>query len=173
MANKNDLSSIRDFYNDIQEDMEKYTKNIAKEMTKKIADEMTKVAQSAMESFYANYSPVYYNRHNNFLKSYKRYYRNHDPKFYGGVELLMFEIPDVYSGSNSTPLNVFWRVYNGYHGIASFQSAKGTIKHEVPIMSPSPIDIIEEKYEEILANLPSYEADAAKTAKKSGYARIF
>ena len=174
--------SLEDFRKDIEKDARDYATNIAKIMAKDIADEMTEVASSAIEDFYNQYDPedlsthggeIYYYRHWNFEKSFKRFYRNHDPRYYGGIELTMSDLPNVYHGTNSAPQNVFWRVYAGYHGIASFMSAKGKTNIPVPIMSPSPMERINSRFDYIQKHLKDYENKATKEAKKKKYKYIF
>lgn len=152
--------------NDIKKAITSYVSDIAKNIAQDIADEMTETTRLAISDFYEDYDPedlsthngvTYYYRHWNFDKSFKRYYSNHKPRFSGGVELLMDDLPDVYRGTNAAPKNVFWRVYSGYHGIASFQSAKGQTHIKVPIMSPSPLERIHQKYNYITKHLKDYE----------------
>ena len=182
MARYNTIKNKKGFWDDIQKDAEDYAKNIARIMAMDIADEMTDVARSAIETFYGEYDPedaskhngrVYYYRHWNFEKSFMRYYKNRDPKFYGGIKLLMEDFPDEYRGTNSNPPNVFWRVYAGYHGIASFQSAKGSIACRVPIMKPAPMTLINERFDYIVSHLKEYENKAAEKAKECKYKYIF
>ena len=174
---------LEKFIEDIEKDSRDYATNIAKIMAKDIADEMAETARSAIQIFYNQYDPedvtthngnINYYRHWNFeKKSYQRFYRNHDPRFYGGIKLLMEEFPNVYTGTNSSPQSVFWRVYSGYHGIASFMSAKGKTSINVPIMTPAPIEIINKKFQFIQNNLTVYERKAAKEARKKKYKYIF
>lgn len=160
--------------NDIKKAITSYVSDIAKNMAQDIANEMTETVRSAMNDFYNEYDPedlsthngaIYYYRHWNFYKSFRRYYSNHNPKFSGGVELLMDDFPNDYSGTNSAPKNVFWRVYAGYHGIASFMSAKGKTHIRVPIMSPSPMGLIHSKYKYIIGHLKEYEERAIYKAQ--------
>lgn len=118
-AIKATINNIEEFVDDIQKDAHKYATNIAKYMAQDIADEMREVAYNAIENFYSEYDPedsskhnghIYYYRNWNFRKSFKRYYKNRDPYFVGGVELLEDEVPNVYTGTNSSPSSVFWRV---------------------------------------------------------------
>ena len=175
MGKEKNLNQLRE---DLQKDVQDYATNIAKFMAQKIADDMTEVTQTAIESFYSQYDPedytkhnghIYYYRHWNFKKSYKRYYYNRNPRFIGGVELLRSDIPDVYYGKNSDPQSVFDRVYLGYHGIASFQNCNPP----VPILSPSPYRIIRDKFKDIQKHLKDYENEAAQKARKQQYRRLF
>lgn len=189
MASSNDIEySILD----AQNDGHMYVKNIAKHMAQKIADELTKTACYAIEEFYKQYNPedmslhdgrIYYYRHWNFRKSFKRYYRKRDDYYVGGVMLLRNELPNVYKGKNSSPTSVFDRVYLGYHGIASFQNRgadggylKPSSDNRVPILRPSPHKIIVDKYKylSLPQTLKLLEKEAATEAKRDNtYKGIF
>ena len=156
----------------LEDDLRKFRNNIAKFTIQKMADDLTETAKKAIEDFYSHYDPedpsnhdgrIYYYRHWNFRKSFKRYYENHSPRYIGGVELLVDDLPNVYHDKGITsPATVFWRVYQGYHGIASYQGY-------VPIMSPSPIEIIKLKYDDIYDNRNNYFNDAVQKALKDNY----
>lgn len=182
MANLKNKDRLKKSLKDLEHDIRRYNENIAKFMLKDIADEMTDVAKSSIKSFYEQYDPedpskhdgrVYYYRHWNFNKITKRYYSNHNPKFYGGVELQMFEIPSVYQGRHSDPIMVFNRVMWGLHGIASTQYAEGQIKCVVPTMSPSPMELINDKFDYIINHLEDYDRKARIKAQKLRYRYIF
>lgn len=172
------ITDLEQFQKEIESDAYKYATNIAKNIAKQIANDMYEETSSAIERFYKDWDPedptnhnghVYYYRHWNFKKSYKKYYKDRNPYFIGGVYLLPQNIPDVYTGKRSAPEDVFRRVYLGYHGIASFQPTNP----KVPIMAPSPIRIINDKFKEIEKNIGAYESKAAKLARKDNYIRLF
>lgn len=150
----------------LKNDLNKYASNIGKYMAQSIADDMTKEASSVISDFYNQYDPKYYYRHNNFIKSFKRKYSNHNPIFSGGVELLEDSLPNVYFGRNTSPESVFWRVYLGYHGIASIQG-------NAPIMSPSPIQRLYNKRDEIVNKISQYKNKAISKAKTDDYTYLF
>ncbi len=152
---------IEELYETLERDIQNYCKNIAKHITRKIADELTETTQSAINKFYS-YKPKYYDRYGNFQYVYKRYHKSHGNSFTGGVELLVDEIPNVYTGSESDPLHVFDRVYSGLHGIASLQGY-------APIMYPSPEQIIEDKFDYIKAHRSIYEEYGVKMARRDSY----
>lgn len=174
----NTIKDLEQFRKEIEQDAYTYVTNIAKNISQIIADEMYDTVHSAIEDFYAQWDPedpvlhngrVYYYRHWNFRKSYKRYYKNRNPFFVGGIYLLPDVIPDVYQGTNSSPQAVFDRVYLGYHGIASFNHHP-----PVPMLKPSPIRQINDKYRDITKNLNKYEKEASDMARKNGtYIRLF
>ena len=157
----------------LEQDLYNLQVNISKYTIQKMADDLSKECEHAIDMFYAQYNPedpsihngrVYYYRHWNFKKcSYKRYYRNHEPRFIGGVEFLMDSFPDVYKGRSSSPKEVFGRVYYlGWHGIASGQGL-------TPIMDPSPMKLIMRKYDEIYKNKDRYFNSAVQKALKHNY----
>lgn len=148
------------------QDLNKYAANISKYMAQTIADELTEEAELAINDFYNQYNPKYYYRHGNFTKSFKRKYSNHNPVFSGGVELLEDSLPNVYTGRNSSSESIFWRVYLGYHGIASMQGF-------APILSPSPIQRLYNKRDEIIKNSKKYENKAIKKAQSDSYTYLF
>lgn len=161
-------AQIEQLREDLKNDLIKYGQNIAKYMAQEIADDLSQEAHQAITDFY-KYKPIYYLRHENFnnWKSYKRYYKNHGDRFTGGVDLLPSAIPDVYSGSNSSPMEVFERVYGGFHGISSITLGVP------PIMDPSPIERILDKKTEILNDYSKYERNASQKAKKDKYIFLF
>lgn len=159
------LKNLDDFRNLLSEDLKKYSENICKILAQDVADILTEEAQKSISDFYS-YTPRYYQRHDNFNYSFRRDYKNRNPRFYGGVELLMDSLPAVYTGTNSDPNSVFWRVYSGYHGIASFQG-------RAPIMRPAPINRILNKRDEIVHNQNSYIDNAESKAKRQKYNLLF
>ena len=171
------MNNLNDLKNIIYEDIKKFATNTARYTAHMITEDLTEVTKTAIEIFYSNYdpesrNPITYYRNWNFKESFKKYYSNHNPVFTGGVELLMNELPDVYSGTNAGTDAVFWRVYSGYHGIASFQSAKGQTRTIVPIMRPAPIDMILDKRDEISKHIDRYIDKASSMALNDNYQLI-
>ncbi len=169
------MEKASDFIDLLEKDLKKFQNNIARYTVQKMADDLTKEAKNAIEKFYSQYNPedsslhngrIYYYRHWNFRKTYKRHYENHNPKYVGGIELLPDSLPDVYTGRSSSPMEVFGRVYYlGWHGIASGQG-------KVPIMSPSPMQLIMNKYDEIKRNSDNYFNEAVQKALNDNYSII-
>lgn len=176
-------SNINQIINGIKKDINKYSNSIAKNMAKQISEDMEKEAHDAITDFYNDYSPIYYNRHYNFMHSYKKYYKNYGNHFSCGVELLLDNIPNDYSD----PVDeVFYRVYAGFHGYASifdnesheiFDIKSGRFtgrfaKHNRFIperMTPSPMDRLIQKRNEIIKNSSNYQKEAMKKARKEKY----
>ena len=99
MATQNTLEDFRRMLN---EDLHRYSENICRILAQDVADILTEETRNAISDFYS-YHPKYYSRHGNFNYSFKRDYKNRNPRFYGGVELLIDSLPSVYSGTNSDP----------------------------------------------------------------------
>ena len=147
----------------LSSDIKKLKINISKNVARKIADELRDECRNAIEDFYSSYDPIYYYRHMNFRKSFRRYYEKHGDNYVGGVELLEDSLPDVYSGRNSDPTNVFWRVYTGLHGIASIQGYAPSMKMN------SPYNRLLDKQQEIIKNKDKYINEAVNIAMSDSY----
>ena len=158
-------NALEDFRRMLNEDLHRYSENICRILAQDVTDILTEETRNAISDFYS-YHPKYYSRHDNFNYSFKRDYKNRNPRFYGGVELLIDSLPSVYSGTNSDPYSVYWRVYSGYHGIASFQG-------RAPIMRPAPINRILDKRQEIVNNQGKYIDDADGKARQEKYNLLF
>lgn len=164
--------SSNEFTKLLIQDIIKFGEDISKYVGQQITNDLYEEARSAIKDFYSDYTPKYYVRNYNFWKSYKKYHQNYGGVRTAGVELRMFQLPDDYRGHNSDPINVFWRVYNGYHGIASFISNRigaptaSTINRTtyVPITSPSPLQRLEKKRDEIIKNQSKYKDKAEQMA---------
>lgn len=148
----------------IMDDLKQYQKNFSLHMGQEIADALTEEAHNAIRDFYASYhpNPESYVRHYNFWKSYQRIHTNNNGRRLAGVKLLIDELPDVYNGRESSPQDVFYRVYLGAHGIASYQG-------KIPFMSPTPFTRLYKKRKEIVENYDYYVKRAYEKAKKDKY----
>lgn len=170
------MSAINKVMDILQQDLNKFKSNMSKYIVQEIADDLTNECKNAIADFYAQYDPedpsnhhgrVYYYRHWNFKKSFKRFYKNHNPRYIGGVELLEDSLPNVYTGKNSDTSNVFWRVYSGLHGIASIQGYVPSMKMD------SPYNRLINKQQEIIKNKDKYFNNAFKKAENDSYNVIF
>lgn len=159
--NENELRSL------ILADLKQYEKNFRLHIGQEISTALTEEAHMAIKDFYGSYhpNPESYIRHYNFWKSYRKINRDINGTRYAGVELLPDNLPDVYSGLDSSPVDVFYRVYLGAHGIASYQG-------KIPFMSPSPFTRLINKRNEILSNINEYVNRAYEKTKKDSYALI-
>lgn len=160
---------------DLKEYLEKYSKEVGRITAASIRDELTETAFNAIVQFYEDYSPKSYQRHYyNFLeKSFRKYYSNaHGNIYRGGVEFTPQLMDDIYQSSNgysSTQVTeqVFDTVYAGFHGVASTQIyPQGYEPRVIPhVMSPSPMEIIEKRRDEIVDNLQDYILKAQAKVK--------
>lgn len=101
----------------LEEDIDLYVKTFAKAYAHEAAKEITKLAQLAIQRFYDDYTPRYYNRTDDLLKnSYKPYVHNNGRAIYGGV-VVTHKNMDEYRGagiSTEEIANATWRW--GCHG---------------------------------------------------------
>lgn len=142
---------------EIPKELLKKAQKIAAKSMQLIADDLAEEAKYAIESFYDDYTPLYYHRHyDNFRKrSYKRHYRNYYNKnFVGGIVFTPELMYDYYKAPTDW---VATTVYAGYHGPASMQTPP-----RAPIMSPSPMDILLRKRDYIEKNIDHYIDKAQK-----------
>lgn len=166
--NSVDISSLKDY-------LEKYTKEVGRIAAANIRDELTETAFNAIVQFYEDYSPKSYQRHYyNFLeKSFRKYYSNaHGNIFRGGVEFTPQLMDDIYQSSkgyssSQVTEQVFDTVYAGFHGVASTQIyPPGTEPRVIPhVMSPSPMELIMNKRDDIENNLDKYIQKAQSKIK--------
>lgn len=148
---------------ELYDDLKKYSTQFCVGMATQVRDDLTKSAAVAIESFYQDYEPLFYHRHYyNFRdKSFKKYYENrHNHIVRGGVYLS----PELMDSVYQDPVEqVFDMVYHGYHGVASGFNAPYSFT-PVHVMSPSPLEIIEESRDVIVNHINWY-------AQKYGYTR--
>lgn len=139
---------------ELPKEIVEYAQKVCAKTASLIADEMSKTAKYAIDAFYNDYTPSYYKRHYyNFNKnSYKRFYQNrHGKKFVGGIELTPENMDDIYKYPTEA---VYHFVYDyGYHGLPL---------NNTPVMSPTPMEILLDKKEEIVNNLDRYTNRAQK-----------
>lgn len=141
-----------------EDELRGFTKKLAKTLAYKARDEMTDAARFAIKEFYQDYSPSSYKRHvKNFLhKSFFGYYKNaHGQVAHGGVELTYERLDDIYGW---TPEGVFSLVYTGQHGNIGMISRIGNAP-AIPIMAPSPIEVIEHRRDDIVADVQKFADD--------------
>ena len=166
--NSVDISSLKDY-------LEKYTKEVSRITAGTIRDELTETAFYAIVQFYEDYSPKHYKRHYyNFLeKSFRKYYSNaHGNVYRGGVEFTPQLMDDIYQSSKGyssaeVTEQVFDTVYAGFHGVSSTQIyPQGFAPRFIPhVMSPSPMEIILDRRDEIVDNLQDYILKAQEKVK--------
>lgn len=176
------IMAKKDVIDDLITDIEHYCSNIAKYAAIEAREDLYKTAQNAIDYFYDEWQPTYYERHYYNLKekSFKKYYHNNHNKTYsGGIELSYEWMDDIYRADTELIFNL---VYAGYHGLKNVNwrdedgniTSIGTpvIMHPFTpyhITSPSPMEIIEEKQRKILRNPEHYLRVGMKKAGSETY----
>lgn len=166
----------RNLFDEIAKDLREYASNVAKFAAIEAREELADTAAGAIESFYAHYEPMdYYRNYYNFRqKSYKKYYKNsHGKSFSGGITLTpenmdeLYMHPTVHSWAKNETWGapaevVFHTVMDGWHGLPS--------PYEVTSpMEPSPMELIQKRYDELCANPSRLIQRAEQKAKKIKY----
>lgn len=125
----------------IESDVKKYLRTYAKAYTKEASKQLTIKAQSCIEMFYRDYSPLYYDRTYDLLNnSYKQYYRSNGTTYYGGVRITSDFMKPYYSGSimnhdYTDPIVIAQLGWHGWHG-----DPTGYNGRFAPIHTTSPLD---------------------------------
>lgn len=146
------------------QDLDKYSKAIAKECAVSVRDELYFTMQSAMAYFYGQYSPIRYKRTGNMGKSYKKYYRNpHGSIYYGGVQIDPGFIDHVYEIDKETVFD--YVIFRGIHGYPN-QKVGGV---PIPRMLPTPIDRVLQRKADIQSNLGTIVSFAKQYANSLSY----
>lgn len=156
----------------VQSDCKSYYNEFAKAYGRSAQRNYTDAAREAIEQFYADYAPKYYERTNDLrFNSYQPYYENKGSHIYGGVRLTPEAMQDYVSsydvdgsgrviGVGVTPKEeVFYRTwYEGLHGY--------TMTGE-PIVTTPPINILKERLSDVsLQDLLYSDGKAAAQSKK-------
>lgn len=152
-------------FKDYIDEQKRLLEEKARKATSRIADDLTKEANRAIDEFYS-WSPRRYKRQEAIRKinKPKRYYRNpHNTIYRGGVELPASTggsyhanyLPGHPAVSDEYIADLF---YAGRHGATECfpRWVLNHIRNMPPTMSPSPIEMIETKYNEISNNLANY-----------------
>lgn len=160
--------SVEEFERDLKNECRKYLTTFAIEYCSKAADELTNTAKYAIEEFYRDYNPNWYDRTNNLKdNSYKRYYKNHGKRVIGGVYIGSDYMDNYYKKTKNGLIerdpflvaSTAWE--SGLHGIYGWHTEDG--KNGVV-----PIDIVNKKMKDkkFLENL---EESAYKKAMSQNY----
>lgn len=122
----------------------------------KVADELTMAAQNAMSEYYS-WSPVLYSRTGAMMNTYSRLYHNHGDAITCGVRLTPPGAYPNYNGKKSVSGQfVFQLAYSGRHGNTATFPWASSIVNWPPTMSPSPINMIMDKRDEVIGKIDSY-----------------
>lgn len=149
-------------WSDVEKDLKKYTRNVLYNAAKQVQKELSEEATWAIANFYQDYSPKTYKRHYyNFMdNSFEEYYSNaHGNIYRGGIQFTIDEMDELY---NYPVKNVFETVYDGWHGLPGEWSPTEQ-------MSPTPMERILQKQQEIIDNQNKYIEDAKAVAIKDSY----
>lgn len=151
--------------NILSEDIDKLLFNVTKNMATQIRDDLYDEAVFAIEKFYQHYEPHFYLRGNGLKKTYKKLYQNsHGKTIKSGVSLSNDKMPNDYGIRNDYIFNLG---YSGYHGnVSMFPNYSGFVP---PIMTPSPLEIILNKRDNIISNIEKYKETALVNSRKDSY----
>lgn len=149
-------------------DLKNYGSSICVSLATQVRDEMFETAKGAIDDFYEHYpNPIKYNRNKyNFKKkSFIKYYKNpHNTIVRGGIELTPDKIDNIYGVD---PTYVFDLVYSGHHG--NVEAFPHSIYNIPPVMSPSPMEILEDKKQYIIDHIGNYKNIALQNARRGNY----
>ena len=142
-------------------DLKKYMYTFADEYCHEAATEITKIAKYAIEQFYNDYSPDYYDRTYDLREnSYSRYYHNNGRAIYGGVRINSEKMQPYNRGSKweTNPFEVASFAWHGWHG--------NPIRN---IYTTPPLDIVKEgaSKQEFLNKLREKAENVAKNQEYS------
>lgn len=151
---------------DLKKDLKKYGELFSVGIATQIRDELTARTAYAIEQFYRNYRPIYYNRHyDNFRKkSFRKFYKNpHGQLIRGGVELTPDRMDNIYQhGIDDTFTDVF---VLGYHGPFQVYVSK-YVENRPPVTDPSPWEMIYMERDYILKNVVKKNSKYRKLGDK-------
>lgn len=176
---KTDTSLIDDIISDIKQ----YSKDISKYSAIEVREELYVTAFNAIDYFYSEWEPEYYDRHeykitkwigykpvtltHNPQKAIKKFYHdNHEKVFTGGITLSPDYMDDIYRGE---PELIFDLVYSGFHGLNAWEPESPRPSTPYHVTQPSTMDLIADKYNEIAKNPGSYVRKAVIKANAKTY----
>lgn len=139
-------------------DLNKYAKNVAKNMAIAVKEDIAKRYVYLIDTFYTEYTPEYYVRVHGLYNSFKKFYKNlHNSVFYGGIEISDTKmLDDNYKAEKATVLASF---LSGYHGLVSLNIHFATEPEK---------DILDYR-DEIYFNISRYNDNAIKKAQMENY----
>ena len=149
------------FQQSLEKDLKKWVKTYAQAYCKQAAIELTETAKYAIQKFYNDYDPDYYDRTYNLLNnSYSLYYHNNGKKIYGGVRISSVNMNDYKNGTTANDV-VGWTWFEGKHGFYDYDV-------DYPIYTYPPINIVKEKRNDPVF-LKKLTDIATKEAKRQSY----
>lgn len=149
----------------LQKDIKKYLKTYAEAYCKQAAKEITQMASYAIQKFYDDYTPRYYNRTDDLLKnSYSPYYHDNGKAIYGGVRISSANM-QPYKGAGISQYEIASTAWlDGLHGF----------RHHNPsdwILTFPPVDMVLSGMQNrnFLNRLNEIGSDAAKKQSYSSF----
>ncbi len=183
----------------VKQDIRKYANNYMRHLATILGEEMVDATRDIIQEFYKDYDPVRYRRHYYNLEnqSFRRYYSNrHGGRTHVcGVQFTPELMDDLYVADTDQVLS---SVLDGFHGLPYENGVdKKTQKPwEKPVgygyynfggydyghtekvgqqrlaikrMSPTPLELLEAKRDELVENIDKYSDQAMELALKDGY----
>ena len=163
---KNKINIEKELLNDLK----KYASTVCVSLAGQVRDELYETARYAIEEFYNDYNPLYYRRHYyNFMnKSFFKHYKNpHNSIIRGGIELSFEQMDDIYRADKEY---VFDLVYHGFHG--NVEAFPHSISNVPSVMNPSPLDILYDKRNYLVASIDKYSNTAIDKANNKSYTTL-
>ena len=112
----------------LRQDIQKWMRTYAEAYCKQAAKEITAMASQAIDRFYQEYTPKYYNRTEDLLNnSYSPYYHDNDRKIYGGVRISSANM-QPYKGAGISQYEIASTAWlEGLHGFRGHDSSDGIL----------------------------------------------
>ena len=159
-----EYKSFNEFKSDLRKECRDYLTTFGITYCKKAADELTETAKYAIEAFYNDYDPTWYDNRTYDLKlnSYKRYYHKKNGLYVsGGVYIgTKYMQPYYRNGEIRDPMLVAATAWEtGLHGILGWHVEEGS-------RGVIPMQIIEDKMKD-----PKFLNDLETTATKAADAQ--
>ena len=146
----------------MQKDIEKWMKTYAETYCKQAAKEITNMAKDAIQKFYDDYTPRYYNRTFNLkIGSYSPYYHNNGRNIYGGVRISSANM-DEYKGAGISAYEIATSAWR--HGLHGFEERdKNNRIHTFPPIAMIQMGMGDKKF------LDRLQENANNVARKQNY----
>jgi hypothetical protein len=149
----------------IRQDIQKWMRTYAEAYCKQAAKDITRMASQAIDRFYQEYTPKYYNRTEDLLNnSYSPYYHDNGKAIYGGVRISSANM-QPYKGAGISEYEIATSAWKkGIHGFE--ERDKSNL-----ILTRSPIAMVlrEMKNKHFLNSLNKVGSNAAKKQTYSSF----
>lgn len=142
----------------IEKDVKLWLRTYAETYCRQATNEITAMASLAINKFYQDYTPKYYDRTLDLLKnSYSPYYHDNGKRIYGGVRISADQM-QVYKDGTPAERVVGWTWFQGKHGY----------KDNSPILTYPPLLMVKEWIQDE-SFLKKLRINATNTAKRQTY----